>query len=128
MKKFTKALAISVALLMAVVCLTACVPSNVEDAEALMEELGCVVTLSPLSATALNKMAKTEEISGTAKHLYGIGSSGSINAYYFESAKDAKLFFDGYVMAVRDTFRWEQIDCKGKVVVCGSASLVQQFI
>ena len=128
MKKFVKATVLVMALLMVVACLTACVPSNVEDAEAKMEEMGCVVTVSPLNNPTLKTMAKSDEIAGTAKHVYGIGATGSVNAYYFESAKDAKLFFEGYVVAMRDTFRWENIDCKGKVVICGSGKLVEEFI
>ncbi|MBR2974301.1 MAG: hypothetical protein IKC47_00970 [Clostridia bacterium] len=129
MKKFTKATLTVVALLMAVVCLVACVPSNVDKAIEKFEKLDCYsMEKGALGNSELKAMAKTDEIEGTAQYARGFSDDGTVNLYYFQSAKDARLFFEGYVVRMRDTYRWENIDCKGKVVIFGSGKLVEEFI
>lgn len=129
MKKFTKAIVTAVALLMAVVCLTACVPSNSDKAFAKLDKLDCFrIDKLSYSNIELKAMTLSDEIQGAAEYVIGRSDDGEARLYYFENAKDAEIFFENYIVKVRDTFRWENIDCKGKVVICGSGKLVEEFI
>lgn len=129
MKKFVKATVLVMALLMVVACLTACVPSNADKAVEKFDKLDCYrIDKLSYSNIELKAMTLSDEIQGAAEYVIGRSDDGEARLYYFENAKDAEIFFENYVVKVRDTFRWENIDCKGKVVICGSGKLVEEFI
>ena len=133
MKKFIKILTACVLCIATLLCITACAPGDIVKAEEKMEGLNySIVETSPLFATTI-KSVYGVEVSEDAKMLYAQKIDGEVRtvyAVYFTNSKDAKLFFEEYVIPHRDDYdkRWELIDQKGKLVVYGSYAGVTDFL
>ena len=130
MKKTLKNILTSLACFCSIAAFTSCAPTNVEKAAEKMENLNYTVVNSDLSLVYLNRTLGLEGIENGAEGFIAtnILAFESLNVYYFESASDAKIFFNEWVLPKRDSYYWENVDQRGKMVCYGSNKAYNDFI
>ena len=130
MKKLIKTISATLVCAMAIFCLTACVPGSVEKADAKLSDLGYVTDVNYVSAADFTSRFlgyNVDGITSGAKKLTASKDGYDITVFYFENKADAERFFDVYVLTKRDSYYWENIDQKGKVVMYGDNKAYEDF-
>ena len=119
MKKFLKTLCIALVAIVTGVAITACKPSNVEKAEAKMEEAGyTVITLGEDADDA-------EGLIGgfIATDVDLVNGTETISALLFDSKDNAKKFYEKWVSEDSN----EKVKQNGKWVYVGTDAAVEVF-
>ena len=113
MKKLLKSLSLGLAFAFVAVIMCACVPSNLEKAEARMKDAGYTVI-------AMGDEAK-DEAEGVVGGLFAIKGTDTLTAVIFDSSSSAKDYYE----------KWVKEDSKvqqsGKWVFVGSDAAVEAF-
>ncbi len=113
MKKYAKFTALALVLVLAVAMLTACVPSDVESAEAKLKAAGYVV---------VSYSEEADGLQGGFLATKGLIGGESVYALYFDSAASAKEWFNANTSRDDTTTK-----CAGKWVYWGTEGGMKDF-
>ena len=113
MKKFAKFTALALVLVLAVAMFAACVPSDIESAEAKLKEAGYTVLSHSEEAEGLQGGFVASKVSIGVEMVY---------AMYFDSAKSAKDWYNA-----NTTKDDNDTKCSGKWVYWGTEGGIKAF-
>ena len=125
MKKFVKILTACVLCIATLLCITACAPANADKAKAKMEDLGYSVSKQFLNDVEVEHWYNVE-IDGDTYRITALKGLNSITVFYFDKAKDAKTFYEEYV--VQQVALFDKVELKGKLVIYGSIEAYEDFM